>query len=78
MTIKHWHLALAVCLGIGSVLAVLGFNSPAQALSEVKTLTYANSAKISEHDTKLATIETRLLYIADGIDELRGRKRRGP
>ena len=71
---KQWHLVLSVVLGMGSLLAILGFNSPAHSLVEVKTEVKELTDKVAGHDVKLATIDTKLSYIIQGIDELKKAK----
>lgn len=72
---KHWHIAISIVIGAISILSVLGFNSPAHGLAEVKKNVEMLTNKVAEHDVKLATIDTKLAYIAEGIDELRKRKK---
>ena len=74
--IKNWHIVASAIVAALAILAVLGFNSPASAVSEMRVDIKVVQKRIYSHDVQLAEIRKDLGYIADGIDDLREKKRR--
>lgn len=74
--IKNWQIVASAAVATAAILGILGFNTPASAVAEMRGDIKTIAKRVDAHDVKFATMEERLIYISDGIDDLRGKPRR--
>lgn len=76
MNIKTWQLVASALVATLTLLALLGFNSPASAVSKLEFRVSSVERLQAEQAVINAEVKKDLSYIADGVDELRGVPRR--
>lgn len=72
--IKNWVVIASGVVAAGTILAVLGFNSPASSAQETKAELRTLTHRVDKHDVMFAEQRVDLTYIKQGIDDLKRRR----
>lgn len=75
--IKNWQIVASAIVATLAILAVLGFNSPANAVAKVELRMTAVEMRLSEQAVINAEVKKDLGHIKEGVDDIRGMMRRG-
>jgi hypothetical protein len=75
--IKNWQIVASAIVATLAILAVLGFNSPANADAKVEKRLDVVEMRLSEQAVINAENKKDLSHIKEGVDDIRGMIRRG-
>lgn len=72
------RVVVAVAVALGGLALALGFRSPSDVTQQNTRDIEKLDRRVDVHDLAIVEMKTQLTYIAQGVDELRGRRRREP
>lgn len=75
--IKNWQIVASAIVATFAILAVLGFNSPASAVADIRQDLKAVQKFQSEQLILNAEFKKDLSHIKEGVDDIKGMMRRG-
>lgn len=75
--IKNWQIVASAIVATLAIAAVLGFNSPANAVAKVEKRIDSIELRLSEQAVINAEVRKDLSHIKEGVDDIRGMMRRG-